>query len=56
MEDYVFKYIHKLPQFVSTLISRKNCSIDLKLKDFENSHFLSSIYMKSLRENRKTNF
>ena len=29
MEDNGYKYIHKLTQFVTTLNSRKNCSIEL---------------------------
>ena len=29
MEDNGYKYIHKLTQFVTTLISRRNCSVDL---------------------------
>ena len=29
MEDNGYKYIHKLTQFVTTLNSRRNCSIDL---------------------------
>ena len=31
MEVYGYNYIHKLSQFVTTLKSRKNCSINLKL-------------------------
>ena len=31
-EDYWYKYIHKIPQFVKTLNSRKNCSNYLKPK------------------------
>ena len=37
MEDNGYKYIHKLTQFVTTLNSRRNCSIDLipkKCKEF----------------------
>ena len=30
MEDYGYKYIHKLPQFIATLISRRNSSIDMR--------------------------
>ena len=29
MEDYGYKYIHKLPQFITTLNSRKNSPIDI---------------------------
>ena len=37
MEEYGNKYIYRLPQFVKTLISRKNRSIDLKPNDVRNS-------------------
>ena len=30
MEDYGYKYIHKLPQFIETMNSRNNRSIDMK--------------------------
>ena len=30
MEDFGYKYIHKLPQFISTLNSRRNSSIDMR--------------------------
>ena len=30
MEDFGFKYIHNLPQFITTLNSRKNSSIDVR--------------------------
>ena len=56
MEDYGYKYIYKLPQFVTTSISIKICSIDLKLKDVKKSDFLSILYSKSLREYRKAEF
>ena len=56
MEDNGYKYIHKVCQFVTTLNSRKNCSIDLILKNVKNSDFLSILYSKQLREFRKTQF
>ena len=31
IEDYGYKYIHKVSPFVTTLNSRKNCSIDQKM-------------------------
>ena len=46
MEDYVYKYIHKLPQFVTTLNSGKKCSNDLKPEDVKNSDFLSILHSK----------
>ena len=44
MEDNEYKYIHKLAQFVTTLNSRRNCSIDLIPKNVMNSDFLSILY------------
>ena len=56
MEDNGYKYIHKLTQFVTTLIFRRNCSIDLIPKNVKNSDFLSILYSKPLREFRKPKF
>ena len=39
MEDYGCKYFHRLPQFIKTLNSRKNCSIDVISKNIKNCHF-----------------
>ena len=44
MEDNGYKYIHNLTQFVTTLNSRRNCSIDLIPKNVKNSDFLSILY------------
>ena len=56
MEDNGYKYIHKLTQFVTTLNSRRNCSIDLIPRNVKNSDFLSILYRKPLREFRKPKF
>ena len=56
MEDNEYKYNHKMTQFVTTLISRRNCLIDLKPKNVKNSDFLSILYSKPLREFRKPMF
>ena len=56
MEDKGDKYIHKLTQFVTTLNSWRNCSIDLIPKNVKNSDFLSILYSKPLREFRKPKF
>ena len=53
MEVNGYKYIHKLTQFVTTLNSRKNCSIDLIPKKVKNSDVLSILYSKPLRDFRK---
>ena len=56
MEDYGNKYIHKLPQFVATMISRNNRSIDMKPNHVKNSDFMSILYSKPLREYKKPKF
>ena len=56
MEDNGYKYIHILNQFVTTLNSRRNCSIDLIPENVKNSNFLSILYSKPLREVRKPQF
>ena len=56
MENNGYKYIHKLTQFVTTSNSRRNCSIDLIPKNVKSSDFLSILYSKSLRKNRKPKF
>ena len=56
IEDNGYKYIHKLTQFVTTLNSRRNCSIHLIPKNVKKSEFLSILYSKPLREFRKPKF
>ena len=56
MENNGYKYFHKLTQFVTTLNSRRNCSIDLITKNVKNSDFLSLLYGKPLWEFRKPQF
>ena len=56
MEDNGYKYIHKLTQFVTALVSRRNCSMDLIPKNVKNSDFLCFLYSKPLREFRKPMF
>ena len=56
MESNGYLYFHKLTQFVTTLISRRKCSIDLIPKNVKNSDFLSILYSKPLREFRKPRF
>ena len=48
MEDYGYKYIHKLPQFFATMNSRNNRSIDMKPNHVKNSDFLSILFSKPL--------
>ena len=55
-EDNGYKYFHKLTQFVTTLNSRRNCSMELIPKNVKISDFLSILYSKPLREFRKHKF
>ena len=56
MEDNGYKYIHKLTPIVTTLTSRRNCSIDLIPKNVKSSDFLSILYSKPLRKFREPKF
>ena len=56
MEDNGYMYNHKMTQFVTTLKSRRLCSIDLIPENVKNSDFLSILYSKTLREFRKPQF
>ena len=56
IEDFGYKYIHKLSQFIITLNSRRNSSIDMRPKTVKNSDFMSLLYSKPLREYKKPTF
>ena len=56
MEDYGYKYIHKLPQFIATMNSRNNRSIDMKPNHVKSSDFMSILYSTPLREYKKPKF
>ena len=56
IEDYGYKYFHKLPQFIGTMNSRNNRSIDMKPNHVKNSDFMSIRYSKPLREYKKPKF
>ena len=56
MEDYGYKYIQKLPQFIATLNSRRNSSIDMRPNTVKNCNFMSILYSKPLREFKKPTF
>ena len=56
IEDYGYKYIHKLPQFITTLNSRRNSSIDMRPNTVKNSDVMSSLYSKPVREFKKPTF
>ena len=46
MEDFGYKYIHKLPQFITTLNSRPNSSIDMRPNTVKNCDFASILFSK----------
>ena len=56
MKDYGHRYIDEVSHFVTTLNSRKNCSIELIRKNVKNIDLLSILYSKPLREFRKRKF
>ena len=56
MEDFGYKYIHKLPQFITTLNSRRNSSIDMRPNTVKNCVFMTILYSKPLREFKKPTF
>ena len=53
IENYGYKYIHKLPQFVTTLNTRRNRSIDMKPSNVKNADFMSVLYSKPIRDFNK---
>ena len=56
IEDYGYKYFHKLHQFVTTLNTRRNRSIDMKPSNAKNSDFMSVLYSKPIRDFNKPKF
>ena len=56
MEDFGYKYTHKLPQFITTLSCRRNSSIDMRPNTVKNCDFMSILYSKPLREYKKPTF
>ena len=56
MEDFGYISIHKLPQFITTLNSRRNRLIDMRPKTVKNCDFMSILYSKLLREFKKPMF
>ena len=56
MEDFGYKYLHKLPQSVTTLNSRPNSSIDMRPNTVKNCDFMSILYSKTLGEYKKPVF
>ena len=56
MEDYGYKYIHKLPQFNTTSNSTRNSWIDVRPNTVKNCHFMSFLYSEHLQEYKKPTF
>ena len=56
LEDFGYKYIYKLPQFITTLNSRRNSSIDMRPNTVKNCDFMSILYSKPLRDFKKPIF
>ena len=56
MEDFGYKYIHKLPQVIATINSRRNSSIDMRPITVKKSNFMSILYSKPLLEFKKPTF
>ena len=53
MAVFGYKYIHKLPQFINTLNSRRNNSVDMRTNTVKNCDFMSVLYSKPLQEFKK---
>ena len=55
-EDFGYKYIHKPPQCITTLNSRRNSSIDMRPNTVKKRDFMYILYSKPLREYKKPVF
>ena len=56
IQDFGYKYIHKLPQFITTLNISRNSSIDMTPNTVKNCDFMSTLYSKPLRDFKKPAF
>ena len=56
MEDHGYKYIHKLPQFVTTLNSRLNRTVGIEPNKVQNSDFVSVFYGQPLNSFKQPRF
>ena len=56
IEDFGYKNILKLPQFITTFNSRRNSSVDMRPNTVKNCDFMSILYSKPLREFKKPTF
>ena len=55
-EDFGYKYVHKLPQFITTLNSRRNSSLDMRPNNLQICDFMTILYSKPSREFKKPTF
>ena len=53
IEEYGYNYIHKLPQFVTTLKTRRNRSLDMKPSSVITSDFIAALFSKPNRDFNK---
>ena len=56
MDDFGYRFIHKQLQFITTLNSRRNSSIDMGPNAVKICDFMSILYSKLLREYKKRTF
>ena len=56
MEDFRYKYMHKLPQFITTFNPRRTSSIDMKPTTVKNCDFMVILYSKPLAEYKEPTF
>ena len=56
MDDYEYNNVHYLPNFIITMKSTNNCSINMKPNQVKDSDFMLILYSKSLREYKKPKF
>ena len=56
MEDFGYKVLHKLTQFITILNSRRNNSLDMRPNTIKNCDNMSILYSQTLREYKKPTF
>ena len=56
MEACGYKYMLERPEFITTLNSRRNSSIDMRPNTVKNCDFMSILYSEPLRESKKPTF
>ena len=56
MEDYGYKHTHKQPEYITTLNSRRNSSIDMRPNTVKNCDFLYLFFRVNFYESKKPTF